>query len=138
MYMLNQETANLIAERQMDSDEMRTLFAATEAQAREIESAMQAEFFKETGDRQVAVAATAFLPILVENAAISRYISSSGNYALRMQTPEIITAEEAGLFAELEYSLNQDQINTFVGIIKSRWALLSGIRSETGDLLITH
>lgn len=34
MYMLNQEIANLIAERQMDSGEMRKLFAATEAQVR--------------------------------------------------------------------------------------------------------
>jgi hypothetical protein len=138
MHMLNQETANLIAERQMDSDEMRKLFAATEAQVKEIESAMEAELFKQTGDRQVAVAVTAFLPILVENAAISRYISSTGNYDLRMQTPEIFTAEEAALFAELEYSLNKDQINTFVRITKTKWTALSGIRSETGDLMITH
>jgi hypothetical protein len=130
MYLLNQNIANKIAaEQRMATEEMRNLFLAQESKAKVIESAMHTEILNETGDEQVASAIVAYLPILVENEAITKYIEFTGNYDLRVQTPEIITAKEAGLFAELEFSLNQEQTDKAIQIMNRKLALLSTVEN---------
>ena len=136
MYMLDQDFANRIAAAQLiATQEMRLLFEANELQAKEMQKAIETELLKETEDIQVAAAVAAFLPLLAEHKAITKYINYTGDYDLRILTPEIMTSEEAGLFAELEFSLNQEQTNSVVRLIEKKCATLSVIRRETEDLI---
>jgi hypothetical protein len=136
MYMFDHEIANRIAATQeMATEEMKLWFEASDVQVKDMEKEKQVEILRETGDDIVAAAVVAFLPLLAENKAISRYINYTGDYDLRVQIPEIITAEEAGLFAEMEFSLNPEQTSAVTRIIDQKCAGLTAYKREKEDFI---
>ena len=101
MYLIDQEIANKIAKTVLMKYPMMTImFMVTEEQADAMEAKIRADVEKETGDDQVARAVAVYLPLYLENQAITKYIAQTKNQSLRSIMPEILTAEEMALMAQ--------------------------------------
>jgi hypothetical protein len=123
MYLIDQEIAREIAETQeLLYPEMRELFKATEAKAERLEDKMRQELETSGETSQVARSLVAFLPLLLENRAITRYISQLRAYHLRGALPELLTAEETALRAQMEYRLDKEETLRLTRLMKDRQA----------------
>lgn len=102
MYLIEQETANQIAQSvAMKYPQMKALFQMTEEQADKWEMELRMEITSQT-DEVVARVVAVYLPLYLENQAITNFINKTRNRALRTMMPEILTAEEAVLIAQMD------------------------------------
>lgn len=98
---------------------MQRMFQATEEEEVQMELKLLESIEEETGDAKVAMSVMAYLPIYLENRAITNYIRQTRNQHLRAMMPEIFTAEEAGSMAQRDNLLDQDQVNLTAKVIRA-------------------
>jgi hypothetical protein len=93
----------------MASPTMRALFSLDQ-QEMDKQDQLQYEALQAAGtEHETAMAYQLTAPLLVENKAISRYISRTGNSHLRLTLPEVVNVQEAVSLATLEYRLTSSQ-----------------------------
>lgn len=118
MYLISQNIANRIAgSQQLSSEVMKRWFQATEEEVKTFEKELEDEVYLQTGSSQISRAVTAYLPIAAENEAITEFIKQTKDYILRVQIPEVFTAKEAGLYAQLEFLMNHEQTTKAIQVI---------------------
>jgi hypothetical protein len=94
MYLIDQEIANQIARTTpMKYPEMKKLFLMKEAAADRWEMNLRNKIEKQEGE-EVARVVAVYLPLYLENQAITRFLRRTKAQSLRMMMPEILTVEE--------------------------------------------
>lgn len=105
MYIIDQEIANQVAQTtEMKYNLTERMFQATEEEAEAMEMEIRSQVEKETGSSQVARAVSIYLPLLLENEALSKSKTNR-----KANLPEILTAREASLIAQREIMLNEKE-----------------------------
>lgn len=104
MYQVPAEVWNAIADSQpLKTPWARKLFKLNQP-------AMLAELDAQGVDPSVVVAYQTMAPLLAENRAITAYIKQTGDSSLMSALPEILSVDEALLYAVPEWSLNREQL----------------------------
>ena len=110
MYTIDQDIANQIAKKQtMKYIEMEKLFKMDEEEADKYEMDLR-KAVEIQSDDTIARAVVAFLPLFLESRAITNYINQTKTMGLRAMMPEILTAEEAALMAQMDITMNDNQV----------------------------
>ena len=119
MYTIDQDIANQIAQTQtMKYIEMEKLFKMDEEEADKYEMDLR-KAVEIQSDNTIARAVVAFLPLFLENQAITKYINQTGDRMLRNVMPEILSAEEVALMAQKDnISMDDNQITKTAQIIR--------------------
>jgi len=118
MYIIDQDIANEIANSQSLTTRWSTeIFKATEEEADRMELEIRAEV-KAESDYEVARAVAAYLPLYLENEAITKFISKKRAYSLRLMMPEILSPREAALMAQQDYMMTSEQTIQTIAQIK--------------------
>jgi len=117
MYIIDQETANEIARTvKMKYPEMKRIFEMTEEDADQWEMKFRAEI-EEKADYEVARAVSTYLPLYLENWAITLYIRKKKNQGLRNMMPEILSPKEMALWAKKDLMyLAPEQITQIIDV----------------------
>ena len=117
MYTIDQELANQMVQMLTPKHKaMLTLFSATEKQSSQLEANFR-KVLEEKTDPQVARAVVAYLPLLLENEMITKFINRTRNRSLRAMMPEILTAEEMSQLAQMDMMfLTKDQLKMITKI----------------------
>ena len=103
MYLIDQEIANEIAAMEkLLYPITQELFKADEEEAGEIEERLREKIIAETQSKNVGRAVMMFLPLLLENRAITSYLRKKKQPRLRSMMPEVTTAEETVYLAMRE------------------------------------
>ena len=130
MYTIDQDIANQIAQTQtMKYIEMEKLFKMDEEEADEYEANLRKEVTKQA-DKVVARAVVAFLPLFLESGAITNYINQTRTMGLRAMMPEILTAEEAALMAQMDIKMNDSQVILTAKIMRQIQARFRKVREK--------
>jgi hypothetical protein len=121
MDLIDQDYANEIAQSEkLVYPITRKMFECTQDESDEMESDLYSKIKKETKSHIVAWAIATFLPLLLENKAISQYLTKTNQQFLRNKIPEILTAGEAALYANAEKNrmISPEEMKTIVQTLK--------------------
>src|SRR5690606_24477851 len=95
--------------------EMVRLFSAkTDEEADRMELESRRKVAARTGMEQVGRAVSIFAPLLLEHEAITWYINRTQDYSLRKVAPEILSAEEAALWAQREMMISGEEFEILI------------------------
>jgi hypothetical protein len=109
MYIIYQEIANKIAKTvELKYNLTKKMFKATEEQAEEIEIQLRKQITNETNSIKVAMAVSIYLPLLLENEAITQYLNKTKEN-LRGLLPEILSPREAALIAQMDQMMTEKE-----------------------------
>jgi hypothetical protein len=80
----------------------------------------EADFLRKLGfSHKVIIAYHHVLPLVLENEAISKFISYKDDIALRHALPEIVDEHEAVHYMRLEYRLSDEDAQSLLFLLKS-------------------
>ncbi len=129
MYLIDQQTANRIAQTvQMKYLLTQKMFLAkTEEEVEAIEEDLERQVLAATGSEQVARAILVYLPILMEQEAITMFQNKTGEN-LRAIAPEILTPREAAEIAQMDIRLTDEEKATTIKILTR---ILSNLSNQT-------
>lgn len=129
MYLIDQRIVNSIARSvPMKYPQMYNLFKMTEEEADKAEDNLISYLEEKKVESEAARAITAFLPLYLENQAITNYLNKTNRQNLRSILPEILTVEEMASIASRDRMLTQTQTTQVMQATRElQKALLQGL-----------